>query len=188
MFSAAFRAHNILKWKIIKQKFQENEERLIILSKQLLMFSHCPFLFTKPPYPFVPQSFLLPFLPSFLFSSLWHLQTAACTTGKEMFDAFQKGTWELLVCKNCEAASLWSFSATEGKKQLVQKTANKWTETNIYINNCWVEWRVSYHSEQKCGQYLLEVESHPSLRDFNSRHLGRRLMIAWEREKLWKDL
>lgn len=49
-------------------------------------------------------------------------------------------------------------------------------QRQIYINNCRVERRVfSHHSEQKCGQYLLEVESHPSQRGFHLSCLGLRL-------------
>lgn len=133
------------------------------------MLSHCPVLFTKT-HLFVTHSFL----------SL--LQTGMCTIGNEIFVAFQEGTWSLLVCKNCEAASLWSISATEGKKQHVQKQLTN-EQRQIYINNCWVERRVSHHSEQKCGQYLLEVESHPSLQDFNLSCLGLQLVIVWEQGK-----
>ncbi len=80
---------------------------------------------------------------------------------------------------------LWGFTSAEyfyhweERNTVSKKLTNE--QRQIYINNCWVEWReVAHHSEQKRAQYLPEIENHPSLQDLNLRSLGLLLLIVWE--------
>lgn len=155
------RGHNelTLLWSFPPQNKQSESNRAVLTIRSRTKCFLQPVIFLKPP------SF--PFHHSFR-QHVYTRGKAICCSRKSLC---RTRLQEPYLCG--------VFLPQTGRHSVSKELTNQ--QRQIYINNCWVEWRgVAHHSEQERGQYLLEFESHPSLRDFNLRCLGLWLMIVWE--------